>query len=148
MINLLQPKSPGAVLLLRHSLSRNPNHEEFPIGFPDCDALVIAALVRADEELLPCITGALQHELLVRPVHAELHGVLAAYFHTGESAEAIPPADFHSQRLLCLVHDHGCHLGCHLDDVRVCKRSIDEVSNVHNNFVSRTALWKFEIAKV
>jgi len=112
-----EPKSPGELPLLRRRarlLSRNPNHEEFPIvGLLDSDALVIAAIIGAHEQLLPGIARVLQHELLVRPIHTKLHGVLAASFHTGEPGETIPAADFHRQRLLCRVHDHGRQLGCH-----------------------------------
>jgi hypothetical protein len=79
----------------------------------DGDALVVAAIVRVDEELLGPVGLVLHQKLPVGPVHVQLHLVLPAHFDAGEPGVAVPVAHLHGQPMLGVVHNHSGHLGIH-----------------------------------
>jgi hypothetical protein len=115
---------------------------KFSVDFLDGDALIVTAVVRIDEELVPCIRLVLQQKLSVGPIHINLQLVLATHFDAGESGIAVPIPHLHRQPLLRVVHNHGRHLGLHvrlgslkstrticssrvLSDVLLCRRNAE-----------------------
>ena len=78
--------------------------------------LIITAVVRTHKHPLPRIAAALQHKLLVRPVHTQTYRVFPSIFHIRYSHETVSVAHFHGQSTPCFISYHGRHLGRHQDN--------------------------------
>lgn len=120
MLHLLHRKSPDVGSFCRSGLvasTRDFVDFEVAVDFSDGDALVVAAVVRGDDELLAGIIDS-DEKLLVRVLVADVERVLASAPDVREIGAVVLVAYFHVQIHLRVVHNHCAW------NFRHCYRSI------------------------